>query len=315
MFGAWHDAADGPSIKSENSEYLYTFVHNTDDCLKPYSGSTVRDSTVIHGGVGGVVTPCTYNLLGYTPGCSNTQTLNTHVIRNLDPTAGYDGRGGIVATRYCSGKNTHLWTHMLPEGRVAGNVIDGLYVERLGDLNQNGRAVGITIDAPTNQAPVYFCSSMYEPIFMNFEPGAFVIKNWDVDIVEDGNLAGAGLWVSAKTGWVSGQPLARFASNSSFDVTGLELGIQADGMGCGYDGDYLPCPYSSQDNRALGCEVHLEGGIPMPYAKLPQTRNGPCRTFHMIQTVACEALSSDDSDCLNQAIFPYSAKQKELIYM
>jgi hypothetical protein len=291
--GAWHDASDGPSIKSENSTMLYTYVQNTDDCLKPYSGTVIRDSTLLHGGVGGAITPCTYNLLGYTPGCKNTLTLNTHVVRSIDPYAGYDGRGGIIATRYCAGKSTLAWTNLGSTGTFSNNVIDGVVVEALGTTNEAGRAVSIIVDAPQDTSPVYFCPSSLKQITLEFTANAFVLKNWEVGPMLDGSLQGCGVLVSSSTS----QGLDRYSS-TAIDVRGLALPIGS-WMGCGLTGQYYPCAFGHGDAEQTSCYLN-QGAGPEMFSALNQG-GGPCSSWYMIATVACP----DVSVC--PVVFPWGA--------
>lgn len=292
--GAWHDASDGPSIKSENSEMLYTYVQNTDDCLKPYSGTVIRDSTVLHGGVGGAITPCTYNLLGYTPGCKNTQTLNTHIVRSVDPYAGYDGRGGIIATRYCAGKSTLAWTNLGSTGNFSNNIIDGVVVEALGTTNQAGRAVSIIVDAPQDASPVYFCPSSLEQISLEFSANAFVLKNWVVGPFLDGSLQGPAVLVSGTTSQNLGQ-----YSATAIDVRGLGLSIGS-WMGCSLTGEYYPCPYGHGDTKQTSCFLKEGAGPPEMFSELNQG-DGPCSGWYMIATIDCP----DVSQC--PVVFPWGS--------
>jgi len=290
--GAWHDAVDGPSMKSEGSEYLYMYVQCADDTLKPYSRSLVRDSTVIHGGVGGVVTPCTYNLQSYTPGCSESKTLNTHIVRILDPSAGYEtpqGRGGLFASRYCAGKTNLAWSSSYNEGNFSGNIVDGLVVEPLGDLNQVGRAVSIVVDAPQDDNQVYFCQKIHEELPLVFHTDAFVFKNWNVEVPVDNSVDGSGA-VLVDTRFAmsatSGKSLAVFEEDGAIDVRDLRLRIPPGGMNCGYSGDYYPCMYSSDSDSALDCYVRLFGSFyhePKPFRSLEL-----CPSWSAPQSLSCQ---------------------------
>jgi hypothetical protein len=304
--GAWHDAVDGPSMKSEGSEYLYMYVQCADDTLKPYGRSLVRDSTVIHGGVGGAVTPCTYNLQSYTPGCSESKTLNTHIVRILDATAGYEtpqGRGGLFASRYCAGKTNLAWNSSY--GDFIGNIVDGLVVEPLGDRNQVGRAVGIVVDAPQDDNQVYFCQGIHEELPLVFHTNAFVFKNWNVEVPVDNSVDGSGA-VLVDTRFAvsetSGNNLAVFDEERAIDVTGLRLRIPGDGMNCSYIGEYYPCMFSSDSDSALDCYVSLHSfpfhvDKPKPFRSLEQ-----CPSWSAPQSLSCQG-PDGAFDC--KVAYPY----------
>jgi hypothetical protein len=306
--GAWHDASDGPSVKSEQSQLLFSYVQNGDDCLKPYSGSLVRDSTLIHGGVGGSITPCTYNLLGYTPGCHDTTTLNTHIVRTIDPGAGYDNRGGLIASRYCAGKSTLMWTNMPSTANFSNNVIDGVVVETLGSTNAAGRAIAIVVDAPQDNAPVYFCAPEYDPLTLEFPEGAFVLRNWKVGTPLSSTLPGAGVLVSGETSYYGDnmESLGSFA-DGAIDARGLSVSM-GDGLGCGLAGEYYPCAYVEGDSQQTSCYLKQTSATSAQTFSSLNGGSGPCQSWSMAATVSCPDALDGVGAAICPVIFPHGAE-------
>jgi len=230
-------------------------VHNADDAVKPYSNSVIKDTTVIHGGVGGLVTPCTYNLQSYTPGCYETGVYNTDVVRIMDPHAGYESemysRGGVFATRYCAGKTSvgKAWEDAT-EAPFENNVVDGMVVRSLGSehqINQIGRAIGITVTgANDGDSQIYFCPDYYEALTVHFKPNAFVFKNWlvEADTYYFDYVDGSG---TAKIDTYFAGDLA-VVDDWAVDLQGVAQWITDPyGLNCGFSGFY----YRATDHMVL----------------------------------------------------------------
>lgn len=316
--GAWHDAVDGPSLKSEGSFTQYMYLHNADDAVKPYSNSEIRDTTAIHGGVGGLVTPCTYNLQSYTPGCYNTKTINTHAVRIMDPSAGYESnfpRGGLLATRYCAGKTSvgAAWMDA-SEAVVENNVVDGLIVNNLGfnsEINEVGRAVAVTVTSPmddhgANAYEVFFCPDYYEQLTVHLKKDAFVCTNW---------------WIESSTyrlDYVDGSGTALVETAYAWDLAVVDQlavnlrGIASkitdpDGLGCGFHGFYYPCdrshgfPESDSDDRVANCYVYLDGA--QQYQTFTKT-GMICDSWLSPRSVQCKG-QDRDGDCGGWVSLPW----------
>jgi len=293
--GGWHDAVDGPSSKSEGSYSQYMYMHNADDAVKPYSNSEIRDTTVIHGGVGGAITPCTYNLQSYTPGCYETKVMNTDIVRIMDPKAGYESetysRGGVFATRYCAGKTSvgKAWQEAT-EAVFENNVVDGLVVHSLGGINEVGRIAAITVTGSNNdESEVFFCPSYYEPLTMHLKTNAFVFKHWTVgaDTYRFDYIDGSG---TAKIDTLFAGDLA-VVDDWAVDLRGVAQRItDPDGLKCGFFGYYYACDRShgffdsDQDDYSRKCFVYLDGD------------SGP-KTFENTQRICDSWLSPRGVQC------------------
>lgn len=300
--GGWHDAVDGPSLKSEHSFSQFMYLHNADDAIKPYSNSIIKDTTVIHGGVGGLVTPCTYNLQSYTPGCYETGVYNTDVVRIMDPKAGYESenfsRGGVFSTRYCAGKTSvgKPWLDAT-EAPFENNIVDGLVVRGLGStmigahqINQVGRLIGLTVTgANSNDAQVYFCPAYYEPITMHLKTNAFVFKNWvvEVDTYRFDYIDGSG---TAKIDTYFAPAGQVVVDDFAVDLRGVAQRItDPAGLNCGFFGYYYACDRSwgffdsDKDGYAQQCYTYLDG------ASAPQTFKdaGICDKWKSPRNVQC----------------------------
>lgn len=100
--GAWMDAADGPNLMGDGSVMQYAYLHHADDLLK-ISASNVNyySITALQGNTGSVIEVSNYGdgLRTNTVANSVVDRISVHRINHVN--GGYDGNGGIFATRTC----------------------------------------------------------------------------------------------------------------------------------------------------------------------------------------------------------------------
>merc|ERR1719498_1038604 len=149
---------------------------------------------------------------------------------------------------------------------------------------------------------------MLEPLFLNFQPDAFVFKNWKLEVVKDNRPKGQAVLLSSQFGsWSQGSStvnLAQFSGKGAVDASGIFLTIN-DGLGCQYTGEYLPCLWGSSDDRSKQCMIKTpnDSSPEQSFASL-NWGSGPCGSWQMEQSLACENIGSDD-ECADQFVFPH----------